>query len=401
MTHAPPQTVVSIIFGNELFGKERGTLEALKALKSSGVEVVVCVSGRVPKGGRVGDEARALGFTTVVFPGGTQFHLPWFYRNPRFFFRQVGRLFTNSLALLRVQVKYKPNAILLNSTGPFLFCRLALGILKTPVIYRIGDAPPTDSKFQMLLWRQLIKRSTRIVCISNFIAKQVQAHVATNLHNHIAIIWNRSVTRADRRQFDKPLDEATDDLPDLRMVYLGQMTKKKGVDILVQAALNLNNPGVQLDIVGGSSHSLAFEETLKKLRQNSESLTRIQFCGYTANPEIYLSRADWHIAPSAYEEPLGNVVQEAKKLGIPSVVSNKGGLPELIRHGIDGFVLREVSIQAIQEQIQSLLTCKSEWPKMAQAAKSSLDGELSSARYNEAWEKVWSESVGQRPFPEE
>ena len=38
---------------------------------------------------------------------------------------------------------------------------------------------------------------------------------------------------------------------------------------------------------------------------------------------------------------------------------------------------------------------------MAQAAKSSLDGELSSARYNEAWEKVWSESVGQRPFPEE
>jgi glycosyltransferase involved in cell wall biosynthesis len=393
MIQAPRQTVVSIIFGNELFGKERGTFEALKALKSSGVEIVVCVSGREPNGGRVGDEARANGFTTVIFPGGTQFHLPWFYRNPRFFFRQVGRLFTNSLALLRVQVKYKPNAILLNSTGPFLFCRLALGILRTPVIYRIGDAPPTDSKFQMMLWRQLIKRSTRIVCISHFIAKQVQSHVATNLHNQIDIIWNRAVTRVDGKQFEKPLDEATDILPDLRIVYLGQMSKKKGVDLLVQAALNLNNPEIQLDIVGGSSHSAAFEETLKKLRQNSESLTRIQFCGYTANPEIYLSRADWHIAPSAYAEPLGNVVQEAKMLGIPSVVSNKGGLPELIRHGIDGFVLREVSIQAIQEQIQSLLRCKPEWPTMGQAAKSSLDGGLSSARYNAAWEMVWSEST--------
>ena len=393
MIQAPRQTVVSIIFGNELFGKERGTFEALKALKSSGVEIVVCVSGREPNGGRVGDEARANGFTTVIFPGGTQFHLPWFYRNPRFFFRQVGRLFTNSLALLRVQVKYKPNAILLNSTGPFLFCRLALGILRTPVIYRIGDAPPTDSKFQMMLWRQLIKRSTRIVCISHFIAKQVQSHVATNLHNQIDIIWNRAVTRVDGKQFEKPLDEATDILPDLRIVYLGQMSKKKGVDLLVQAALNLNNPEIQLDIVGGSSHSAAFEETLKKLRQNSESLTRIHFCGYTANPEIYLSRADWHIAPSAYAEPLGNVVQEAKMLGIPSVVSNKGGLPELIRHGIDGFVLREVSIQAIQEQIQSLLRCKPEWPTMGQAAKSSLDGGLSSARYNAAWEMVWSESI--------
>lgn len=401
MALAPRQTVVSIIFGTELFGKERGTLEALKALQSAGVEVVVCVSGREPNGGSVGDEVRANGFTTVVFPGGTHFHLPWLYRKPRFFFRQVGRLFTNSRALLRVLTQFKPSAILLNGTMEFLFCRLALFMVSTPVIYRIGDAPPTDSKFQMMLWRQLIKRSTRIVCISHFIAKQVQAHAATILHNQIAIIWNRALTRADLRQFERPLDEASDVLPDLRMVYLGQVSKKKGVDLLVQAALNLDNPGIQLDIVGGSSHSIAFEETLMKLRQNSESLTRIQFCGYTANPEIYLSRADWHIAPSVYEEPLGNVVQEAKKLGIPSVVSNKGGLPELIRHGIDGFVLREVSIQAIQEQIQSLLACKSEWPKMGQAAKSSLDGELSSARYNAAWEKVWSESVGQRHFPEE
>lgn len=393
MIQATRQTVVSIIFGNELFGKERGTFEALKALKSSGVEIVVCVSGRKPNGGRVGDEARANGFTTVIFPGGTQFHLPWFYRNPRFFFRQVGRLFTNSRALLRVLAQFKPSAILLNGTMEFLFCKLALVMVTTPVIYRIGDAPPTDSKFQMMLWRQLIKRSTRIVCISHFIAKQVQSHVATNLHNQIDIIWNRAVTRVDGKQFEKPLDEATDILPDLRIVYLGQMSKKKGVDLLVQAALNLNNPGIQLDIVGGSSYSAAFEETLKKLRQNSESLTRIQFCGYTANPEIYLSRADWHIAPSAYAEPLGNVVQEAKMLGIPSVVSNKGGLPELIRHGIDGFVLREVSIQAIQEQIQSLLRCKPEWPTMGQAAKSSLDGGLSSARYNAAWEMVWSESI--------
>ena len=77
MTHAPRQTVVSIIFGNELFGKERGTLEALKALKSSGVEVVVCVSGREPEGGSVGDEARALGFTPLFFRG-TQFHLHGF-----------------------------------------------------------------------------------------------------------------------------------------------------------------------------------------------------------------------------------------------------------------------------------------------------------------------------------
>ena len=42
-----------------------------------------------------------------------------------------------------------------------------------------------------------------------------------------------------------------------------------------------------------------------------------------------------------------------RRKSLASVVWRNGGLPELIRHGIDGFVLREVSIQAIQEQIQS------------------------------------------------
>jgi len=392
MTQAPRQTVVSLIFGNELFGKERGTLEALKALQSSGVEVVVCVSGRAPNGGRVGDEARANGFTTLVFPGGTQFHLPWFYRNPRFFFRQVGRLFTNSLALLRVQAKYKPNAILLNSTGPFLFCRLALGILRTPVIYRIGDAPPTDSKFQLMLWRQLIKRSTRIVCVSHFIAKQVKAHIDSSQHRRISVIWNRVVSRTPLSTKKKvALNDA--DKAELTLAYVGQMDKIKGVDVLVRAAVNLDNPALCLQLIGGNPHTAAFEAGLRRLVQDSESRTRVHFQGYVDDPSIFLSSADWHIAPSICEEAFGNVVLEAKQLGIPSVVSNNGGLPEIVEEGVDAFVLDEVSCQSIENKIHSLFECKSDWKKMGASAKTSLQEKFSDKSFEFAWKALWSEAI--------
>ena len=392
MTHAPRQTVVSIIFGNELFGKERGTLEALKALKSSGVEVVVCVSGRAPEGGSVGDEARANGFTTVVFPGGTQFHLPWFYRNPRFFFRQVGRLFTNSQALLRVLTQFKPSAILLNGTMEFLFCKLALSKVSTPVIYRIGDAPPTDSKFQKLLWNQLINRSTRIVCISHFVAKQVKAHIDSSQHQRISVIWNRVVSRTPLSTNKKAVLKDADK-PELTLAYVGQMGKIKGVDVLVRAAVNLDNPALCLQLLGGSSHSAEFEAELQRHVQESKSRTRIHFQGYVDNPSILLSQADWHIAPSICEEAFGNVVLEAKQLGIPSVISNNGGLPELVEEGVDGFVLDEVSSHSIENQINSLFECKADWKKMGASAKTSLQEKFSDKSFEFAWKALWSETL--------
>lgn len=392
MTHAPRQTVVSIIFGNELFGKERGTLEALKTLKSSGVEVVVCVSGREPEGGSVGDEARANGFTTVVFPGGTQFHLPWFYRNPRFFIRQVGRLFTNSRALLRVLAQFKPSAILLNGTMEFLFCKLALSIVRTPVIYRIGDAPPTDSKFQMLLWRQLLKRSTHIVCISHFVAKQVKAHIDSSQHHRISVIWNRVVSRTPLSTNKQAVLEGADK-PELTLAYVGQVDKIKGVDVLVRAALNLDNPALCLHLIGGSPHTASFEAELRRFVQDSESLTRIHFQGYVDDPRILLSQADWHIAPSICEEAFGNVVLEAKQIGIPSVISKNGGLPELVEEGVDGFVLDEVSSQSIENQINSLFECKADWEKMGACAKTSLQKKFSDKSFEFAWKALWSETL--------
>ena len=183
------------------------------------------------------------------------------------------------------------------------------------------------------------------------------------------------------------------DKPELTLAYVGQMDKIKGVDVLVRAAVNLDNPALCLQLIGGSPCTAAFEAELRRLVQDSESRTHVHFQGYVNDPSILLSTADWHIAPSICEEAFGNVVLEAKQLGIPSVISNNGGLPELVEEGVDGFVLDEVSSHSIENQINSLFECKADWKKMGASAKTSLQEKFSDKSFEFAWKALWSETL--------
>ena len=84
---------------------------------------------------------------------------------------------------------------------------------------------------------------------------------------------------------------------------------------------------------------------------------------------------------------------EAKQLGIPSVISKNGGLPELVEDGADGFVLDEVSSQSIENQINSLFECKADWEKMGASAKTSLQEKFSDKSFEFAWKALWSETL--------
>ena len=58
---------------------------------------------------------------------------------------------------------------------------------------------------------------------------------------------------------------------------------------------------------------------------------------------------------------LGNIVQEAKIAGIPSIISNNGGLPELVADGIDGVILPAVDSDTIQQAFENLLKQPENW----------------------------------------
>ena len=97
-----------------------------------------------------------------------------------------------------------------------------------------------------------------------------------------------------------------------------------------------------------------FRDGTKNKSKTSQTKTQIEFIGYLSDPRAHLKVADWHIAPSAHSEALGNVVQEAKAQGTPSLVTPIGGLPETLTHDRTGWILQGVGTKAISEGLYKM-----------------------------------------------
>ncbi len=174
------RTVIGIIGGTELLGAERGQIEALRAMQTSGAKIVVGISDRELRGGSVGALCKNLGFEDFSLPFGSHFSKKWMLHDPKYRKRQIRRTIQCSKILLKQLTTYQPDVILIGSTLAFNFVALGLIINRTPLIFRVGDAPITQSKYQMFLWQSLAWRANHLVCISKYISKSIQPHITHN-----------------------------------------------------------------------------------------------------------------------------------------------------------------------------------------------------------------------------
>jgi glycosyltransferase involved in cell wall biosynthesis len=378
--------VLAIIFGDELLGSERGNLEALRSIHNSGVKVHLAYSGLTLDGGQLGKEARRIGIETHILPGGSQLHLPWMLKDPYYLPRQIYRLIANSIVLRGLVHQTRADVIILNGVLSFMFILPYVITSNKPLIYRMGDSPVWNSIFQMFLWRDLIRTSSSVVCISQFIQNEVKRGAPKHL-SKTRIIYNQPISRIGGAD-ETLIRELSSRKRELQLVYVGQITQQKGVFALIRSLIDVNDARIGAWIVGGSQHTTSEQNKLKELVDASDTLTSIEMLGYIEDPRPYYHAADWHIAPSIYQEPLGNTVQEAKTIGTPSIVSNSGGLSELVENGKDGIVIDNINEESLRIAITELLTIKDKWRDMGEEAKKSIDKMNSENRFASKWIEV-------------
>ena len=129
----------------------------------------------------------------------------------------------------------------------------------------------------------------------------------------------------------------------LLCVFVGRLANEKRIDLLLEAA---RSPGIALTIVGDGALRAELEHVFAG--------TDTHFTGYLIGDELaqaYAS-ADVFVFPGEYET-FGQVIQEAMASGLPSVVVNAGGAPDVVEDGASGIVV-EPAPQAFVEVIQRL-----------------------------------------------
>lgn len=124
-------------------------------------------------------------------------------------------------------------------------------------------------------------------------------------------------------------------------LYLGQLEKHKGVDLLIQAFTSIKNTECRLIIAGSGS----LEQDLKNTNRDD----RISFIGAVSNPEEHIAQAHCLVVPSLCYENLPTAILEAQAQKTPIIGSCLGGIPELITDEKYLFVPEE---NAIREKLE-------------------------------------------------
>jgi glycosyltransferase involved in cell wall biosynthesis len=370
--------VLTALNGLELFGHERGNIEVYKALRDCGADVLVGVN-QIENGDKVGAYLRDLGFKTFNLPFGSQWSWKWLRQEPLSIFEKWNQLWGCSRTFSQQIRVFQPTHLHLGSLTTYNYLVPALMSSNVPLIYRVGDAPPINSPYNLHIWHLAMRRSSKIVANSKFIRQQI---LAQNIQSEkIEQIYSLAPLPASSTSHE------LDDVDRSGLVYVGQMAEHKGVLPLLESLGKIK--GIELNLVGGSIHDDEFISQLRDWTRIHQLQERVHFIGMVKDPSSFYAKAMIHIAPSIWNEPLANVVLEAKRMGTPSVVFPSGGLPEMIQHGIDGYVCRDRTVEALVEALEWMLSDTDRLAQMGAAARVDYETRFGRQRFLEEWSQVY------------
>ncbi|MCX6792975.1 MAG: glycosyltransferase [Candidatus Falkowbacteria bacterium] len=146
-------------------------------------------------------------------------------------------------------------------------------------------------------------------------------------------------------------------------LYLGQLEKHKGIELLIESFLLLDNSNAKLLIAGSG---LMETELKTKYQTNSN----IIFLGKVASAEIAFKNANCLVVPSLCYENLPTVALEAANTELPVIGSNLGGIPEAIG---DDSLLFEPNKESLMEKLNWCLTNKEGLKKVAANARQQIN----------------------------
>lgn len=195
----------------------------------------------------------------------------------------------------------------------------------------------------------------------NFIKKNFDLHISNSIatreiligkfgfhENMVKLLYN-GVTES---MFCPDLATKEDNL----LLYVGRINERKGIQILLESLLNIRNP-VKLVIIGPVYDKGYFKKVLKLIDIiHSENKHSVKYLGELNQNDIikWYQKATISITPSL-NEPFGIVILEALACGTPVVASKVGGIPEIVKNGVNGVLVPPKDPEKLAKSIIYLL----------------------------------------------
>lgn len=189
-----------------------------------------------------------------------------------------------------------------------------------------------------------------------------------------SVIYNGSACGIDlvKYDFSKKLEWAKEIKDEYKLHtykcifgFVGRVVPEKGIDELMEAFMNINNPDLCLMIVGPLDDAGRLNQELYKKAKQAQN---VLFTGPTPNAAKFFAAFDFMMLPS-YREGFGMTVLEAAGLATPSICSNINGPTDLIKDGVNGLICEVKSVESLQQTLlKAINMTEDEYSNMSKTA---------------------------------
>lgn len=210
--------------------------------------------------------------------------------------------------------------------------------------------------YDMLYGRRILAEADAIIAVSRWVKKDICQYGLDPsrifpIHNGVDTARFKPMSRQKREEVRQRYADGFDHL----LLFTGRIIEQKGLDYLIEAMPRIlaAHPSTKLLIVGKGKLLPHLKKKVSRMALNDW----VDFLGFVPEsilPSLYAA-CDVYILPSLWEV-LPISLLEALSSGCALVASDAGGNPEIVRHGVNGYVFRKRDVGALARYVIRLLS---------------------------------------------
>lgn len=209
---------------------------------------------------------------------------------------------------------------------------------------------------------------TQVVTVSQFTRDRILKN--SFLNKDMKVIYN-GVT------FDNTLSEKEKKRilkyreANIHIGMIGNFLDNKGQIQFLEAlhqVLIKTDKSIQVSMIGNVYDKVYFERCKRYIKEhNMENVITIFHNIYQAKE--YMNLFDFTVVPSMYDESFGLICVESMRNGTPVVAFACGGIPEVVKHGRDGYIVQVGNVKALSDSMLKMINQPNIIHKMGSWAK--------------------------------